>query len=178
MKTKLFALAALTVFAISSAQAAVGQANTWTLQGVTFEDGTTASGTFSVDSSGHLTTYDIVTTTDRIYGQHYIKPSIGSSNFLDLYSLAIFQGDSNLNIVFDKQTTTSDTSMLVIYGIDSNSIEFDAYSSRSITSGSVFSVSSVPAVPAVPAVPEPETYALLLGGLGVLGFIARRRKSM
>jgi len=27
-------------------------------------------------------------------------------------------------------------------------------------------------------VPEPETYALLLGGLGVLGFVARRRKSV
>lgn len=28
----------------------------------------------------------------------------------------------------------------------------------------------------VSAVPEPETYALMLGGLGVVGFIARRRK--
>ena len=28
----------------------------------------------------------------------------------------------------------------------------------------------------VPAVPEPETYALLLAGLGVVGFMARRRK--
>ena len=27
-----------------------------------------------------------------------------------------------------------------------------------------------------PPVPEPETYALMLGGLGVLGFVARRRK--
>ena len=30
---------------------------------------------------------------------------------------------------------------------------------------------------AVAAVPEPETYALMLAGLGVLGFIARRRKA-
>jgi hypothetical protein len=26
------------------------------------------------------------------------------------------------------------------------------------------------------AVPEPETYAVMLGGLGLLGFMARRRK--
>ncbi len=31
-------------------------------------------------------------------------------------------------------------------------------------------------VPAVPAVPEPETYAMMLAGLGLIGFIARRRK--
>ena len=30
---------------------------------------------------------------------------------------------------------------------------------------------------AVPAIPEPETYALMLAGLGLLGFIARRRRA-
>ena len=29
----------------------------------------------------------------------------------------------------------------------------------------------------MPAVPEPETYAMLLGGLAMLGFVARRRKN-
>lgn len=32
-------------------------------------------------------------------------------------------------------------------------------------------------VPPIPAVPEPETYAMLLAGLGLVGFAARRRKN-
>jgi hypothetical protein len=36
---------------------------------------------------------------------------------------------------------------------------------------------TVGAIATVPAVPEPETYAMLLAGLGLMGFIARRRKA-
>jgi hypothetical protein len=32
--------------------------------------------------------------------------------------------------------------------------------------------------PDIPAIPEPETYAMLLAGLGLVGFIARRKKLM
>ena len=34
----------------------------------------------------------------------------------------------------------------------------------------------LPAIPNIPAVPEPQTYAMLLSGLGVAGFMVRRRK--
>ena len=32
--------------------------------------------------------------------------------------------------------------------------------------------------PIVAAIPEPETYTMLLAGLGLLGFMARRRKNI
>ena len=49
-------------------------------------------------------------------------------------------------------------------------IQFEAnYDHASDGAESFFLVST-------PAVPEPETYALMLGGLGIVGFIARRRK--
>ena len=36
----------------------------------------------------------------------------------------------------------------------------------------------LPAIPNIPAVPEPQTYAMLLSGLGLAGFMARRRKQV
>ncbi|MDR3323652.1 MAG: PEP-CTERM sorting domain-containing protein, partial [Zoogloeaceae bacterium] len=49
---------------------------------------------------------------------------------------------------------------------------FTVYSTTGLVSGQL--VFGTPA----PAVPEPETYALLLVGLGLVGFIARRRRNL
>jgi hypothetical protein len=49
--------------------------------------------------------------------------------------------------------------------------------SGNLTSGSNMSYGGGLTLTAVAAVPEPETYAMLLAGLGVIGAIARRRKA-
>ena len=43
--------------------------------------------------------------------------------------------------------------------------------------GMAFDGITIAGVPITPAIPEPQTYALMLAGLGVVGFMARRRKS-
>jgi len=48
----------------------------------------------------------------------------------------------------------------------------DVIAADGITTGSVASNQ-----PLVPGIPEPETYALMLAGLGVIGFMARRRRA-
>jgi hypothetical protein len=46
---------------------------------------------------------------------------------------------------------------------------------NSVISNVVFNFGTEPLVP-VPSIPEPQTYALMLAGLGVVGFMARRRR--
>lgn len=60
-------------------------------------------------------------------------------------------------------------------------VQFTADAGSSITGLSFTNVPSIDAFEtanySVTPVPEPETYALMLGGLGVLGFMARRRRA-
>ena len=59
---------------------------------------------------------------------------------------------------------------------DSVGLSFDADTVRINGSGLFFGTASHILVD-VTLVPEPETYAMLLAGLGLLGFIARRRRT-
>lgn len=198
MKTtfvKKLSLAGVTVAALlcnmQQAQAAmVGQANTWTLQGVTFADGGTASGTFSVDSFAQLTSYDITTTTIgsisgySISGYHYISDS-GRPSYSAPYDIQ-FYSEGNISLFemyFVSATDTSATSSQI--KLSSNSIYESLHGSREdylslsrkITGGSITSIVSATPEPGS-AVPEPGTCATLLASLGLMGFMLRRRKTL
>jgi hypothetical protein len=62
-----------------------------------------------------------------------------------------------------------------VHAITGSGIKTLALNNNSGNSSWVFSVASMEYT--VTAVPEPETYAMMLAGLGVLGAIARRRKA-
>ena len=82
MKIKFFVLSALISLTFGSAQAdAPVQANTWALQGVTFYNGGTTSGIFSVDSSANLHFYEINTFAADGSNQGYYTSANGSDGF-------------------------------------------------------------------------------------------------
>ena len=149
----------------------------WTLEEVVFNDGGSAFGTFVTDStSGGLLSYDITTTEgNKLGGFHY--DGIGDQ-FL---AMNMFNANPNsfilistdpfmvpyLNLSFLSGFTSAGTNFIDTSGQFGGSWECNnCRDIRLITAGYATSVS---------AVPEPETYALLLSGLGLMGFVARRR---
>ena len=149
----------------------------WTLQEVVFNDGGSAFGTFLTDStSGVLTSYDITTTEgSTLGGFHYdgIGDQFLGMNYFGVNpnSFILISTDPDqvpyLNLSFLGGFTAAGTNFIDTSGQFGGSWEYNnCRDIRLITAGYATSVS---------AVPEPETYALRLSGLGLMGFIARRR---
>lgn len=99
-----------------------------------------------------------------------------------------FSGDDDVWVFFDKKlgidlggvhgTAGASIDMDTFFGPGkaAGNYDFDFYFAERHTTGSNFSISTSLDLVSTPAVPEPETYALMLAGLGVVGFFARRRK--
>ena len=178
MKKLLVGSAALALLAAASApgQAAVID---WTLEGVTFDDGGTASGTFSTDSStGSLVSYDITTTAGSVLaGMTYDASTVvsvaygyyGPNSFL-LFTLGGPYGSEYITLEFRNPLTSGGVDPIVAgYDPISNTGSYECYNCatfRLVTAGEATS-----------AVPEPATWAMMFvgfAGLGYAGYRARK----
>jgi hypothetical protein len=147
----------------------------WTLSGVTFGDGGTASGTFSTDSAtGNLLSFDITTTVGTTLPGFVYDASTSRLFDNNHYSANSFVLVNNnpfampyLNLAFVNPLTSNGVDLLTTSGFYFGSWECDDCSpSRQITGGE-----------AISAVPEPSTWAMMILGFAGLGLMAYRRRT-
>jgi hypothetical protein len=103
---------------------------------------------------GSPDTYNVLTITTTVGSFSYVAT--------DFLSSGVVLGNQTFASYIGFTTTGAEKIVSVTFGNRANETAFEA---------SNFLVTT-------PPVPEPETYALLLAGLGVVGFMARRRKSV
>jgi hypothetical protein len=117
---------------------------------------TTSSGGFSSSFTFYNSTIFDAWITDGSSTYHYLPSGSGSISF---------------------GPTTVDWDSVALGSGALPSANWDIYVSgtagASYTGGATYNALSGP----VPSVPEPETYAMMLAGLGALGFVGRRRKA-
>lgn len=154
-----------------------------------FGDGTTIEGSFSATvngdlltgfsnisaaidgeeffGSGSLVNYGFeVGTGDWVAGQAVATISGTYANFVFAADPEIFNNTNFFRIEFDQSGVTGAATAIKIGGGVYLDVSDQYYAPSRWT------------LTAVSAVPEPESYALLLAGLGVMGVVVRRRKAV
>lgn len=142
----------------------------YSLEDVGFDDGGTASGTFSVDSTtGDLLSYDIITTAGSVLpGQEYDPAnSFVDENAFSPNSFILDLDDASLYVTFAfASSLTGGGTISIEDGFNSYECT-DCGTYRLVTSGDVTTVTT--------SVPEPASLAIFGTGLAGLSWLRRRK---
>jgi hypothetical protein len=149
---------------------------TWNLTGVTFDDGTTATGSILFDAATQSSSSFNVSTADGFLPAYtytagnsglYSGGGFGAENFI----LFINDGTRYFNFSLTSALTDAGGTVALIPG---QSYEcFNCNPFRLVVAGAL----TAQAAPPVGDVPEPGSLALVAPALGLLGFMTRRRKT-
>lgn len=114
-------------------------------------NGTTITYGFSLDPGGTSGTWSLTSSTDMM---------------LDL-AFAMHAGGATASYLFDDESLVAGVTSNGTFQIEwlNNGGQVPTYSNLTLFQDSVS------------VIPEPETYAMMLGGLGLIGFLNRRRKN-
>jgi hypothetical protein len=174
-------LAALTALSLAASAAPVR----WDLVGFAFNDGGTASGSFVFDAdTSTYSSIDIVTTPGSLLsGTHYGAlasawgaAAPGSINAFTSAILDDYTGAPWLRI--DAQIGfNASPGTVVTQWLDVGAESFCGNADCSSASSSGRETVAGYLVASEAPVPEPQTYAMLLAGVGLLGLYARRRST-
>jgi hypothetical protein len=168
--------AALFIGAASFSVPAAASTIDWVLSGVTFDDGGTASGTFSTDSSGDVVAFDIATTAGTTLGGA-VYDSTASNVFSSngVYSphsfiVSNFNTSTYVNFEFADALTSIGTDQLILT-VGTNYASYECN-----MCGTVRGIVSGEATSEISATPLPATIPLFVTGLSAIGLLGRRRK--
>ena len=157
MKSKLLALAAVAFFAVGSAQAVnTGDGNINEVFSVIPGD--------SYDMPFSFVLTDVTTLQATAISRYSDTPNA------DMNFVRLFYNDSQANV--GGFTFANDLTEYLFTDLPAGSYTYHVYGNINETGYSPAELTFTST-----AVPEPETYAMLFAGLGVLGFAVRNRKS-
>jgi hypothetical protein len=150
---------------------------TWTLSGVTFDDGTRATGSFTIDwTSKTWTSFDVATQDGKLPALDYTPGNSGLYfNGAGPNSFSIIDSPAHRYITFSFDLPLSAPGTYAIntaYSWDCN----NCGTFRRITGGSVTSPSPSPSPSPSASIPEPASLALILPALGMIALVRRKRK--
>ncbi len=170
-RVRLSILSAVAGAAVALAAASAADATTYYLKDVRFEDGTTATGSFSTGVTGFPNGHDITTVDGLIAGYHYTPninvtydPGDSAITFFHLTPTS-YEGFLTLAVAGPIDAISGDVALLTT-SYECSSFSCPRGTPRFVVSGFLTTV--------VPAVPEPATWGLTILGFAALGTALRR----